>query len=168
MLAAVFIPMAFIPGVTGQLYKQFAVTVAVSTMFSALVALTLTPALCAMLLKPHVAGERRGGPLAGFFERLQPGLRPHQSTTTDAPPGTARGARWRCSRILGGVILAIVGMQKITPTGFVPDEDKGAVFMQVILPDAAAQARTIAVARQVKEIARQIAGRRHGRHGRRL
>ena len=53
ILAAVFIPMGFIPGVTGQLYKQFAVTVAVSTMFSALVALTLTPALCLMLLKPH-------------------------------------------------------------------------------------------------------------------
>src|SRR6185503_7821307 len=67
ILAAVFIPMAFIPGVTGQLYKQFAVTVAVSTMFSALVALTLTPALCAMLLKPHEPGRRRGGPLAGFF-----------------------------------------------------------------------------------------------------
>ena len=97
VLAAVFIPMAFIPGVTGQLYKQFAITVAVSTMFSALVALTLTPALCAMLLKPHAPGERRGGPLAGFFEwfnrvfdRHQRALWPDRRTRRAPRAGRAR------------------------------------------------------------------------------
>jgi multidrug efflux pump len=157
ILAAVFVPMAFIPGVTGQLYKQFAVTVAISTMFSALVALTLTPAMCAMLLRPHAPGERRGGLLAGFFERfnrLFDRLHHHYGRAA------AHGARRALAvlGILGGVVLAIVALQKITPSGFVPDEDKGAVFMQVILPDAASQPRTVAVARQVQQIAREVAG----------
>ena len=72
ILAAVFVPMGFIPGVTGQLYKQFAVTVAVSTGFSALVALTLTPTLCILLMKPH---EESNGPVARFFKGFNSGLR---------------------------------------------------------------------------------------------
>ena len=157
VLAAVFIPMAFIPGVTGQLYKQFAVTVAVSTMFSALVALTLTPALCTMLLRPHVAGERRGGPLAGFFEWFN---RVFDRTNHHYQVIAGKGARRALVvlAILGGVILATGGLQRITPTGFVPDEDKGAIFTQIILPEAASQQRTMAVARQVKDIVRQIPG----------
>ena len=78
ILAAVFIPMAFIPGVTGQLYKQFAITVAVSTMFSALVALTLTPALCAILLKPHVPGSAARRTARRILRAVQPWLRPGQ------------------------------------------------------------------------------------------
>jgi multidrug efflux pump len=157
VLAAVFVPMAFIPGVTGQLYKQFALTVAVSTMFSALVALTLTPALCGMLLKPHVKGERRGGPLArffGWFNGRFDWLNGHYGTAA------GHGARrtLRVLAILGVVVAAIAGLFGITPTGFVPDEDRGAVFMQVILPDAASQARTIAVSKQVQRIAQEIPG----------
>ncbi len=157
VLAAVFIPMAFIPGVTGQLYKQFAITVAVSTMFSALVALTLTPALCAMLLKPHAPGERRGGPLAGFFEWFN---RVFDRTNAHYGRIAGHGARRALVvlAILGAVILATGGLQRITPTGFVPDEDKGAVFTQVILPEGASQRRTVAVAQQVQEIARAIPG----------
>jgi multidrug efflux pump len=157
VLAAVFIPMAFIPGVTGQLYKQFAITVAVSTMFSALIALTLTPALCAMLLKPHAAGERRGGPLARFFDWFN---RTFERTNHHYGRIAAHGARrvLVVLAILGGVILATGGLQRITPTGFVPDEDKGAVFMQVILPEAASQQRTIAVANHVQDLARAVPG----------
>jgi multidrug efflux pump len=157
ILAADFLPMAFIPGVTGQLYKQFAITVAVSTMFSALVALTLTPALCGILLKPHVPDQRRGGPLAGFFEHFNRGFNRVNHHYGDA---AGRGARRTLLvvGVLGTAIVAIVGLLRFTPTGFVPDEDKGAVFMQVILPDAAAQVRTIAVARNIQEIARQVPG----------
>ena len=136
VLAAVFIPMAFIPGVTGQLYKQFAITVAVSTMFSALVALTLTPALCAMLLKPHAPGRASRRPAGGVLRVVQPRASIAPTTTTAGSPDAARAARCWCSRILGAVILATGGLQRITPTGFVPDEDKGAVFTQVILPEA--------------------------------
>jgi len=157
VLAAVFIPMAFIPGVTGQLYKQFALTVAVSTMFSALVALTLTPALCAILLKPHVEGEPRGGRLAPFFKWFNGAFdRMNQRYGGVAGYGARRAVRVLV--ILGVVLLAILGMLRITPTGFVPDEDKGAVFMQIVLPDAAAQARTLAIARRVQQIARKIEG----------
>ena len=157
VLAAVFIPMAFIPGVTGQLYKQFAITVAVSTMFSALVALTLTPALCAMLLRPHAPGERRGGPLAGFFAWFN---RTFDRTNDHYGRIAERGARRLLVvlAILGAVILATGGLQRITPTGFVPDEDKGAIFTQVILPEGASQQRTVAVARQVQQIVRAIPG----------
>ena len=157
VLAAVFIPMAFIPGVTGQLYKQFAITVAVSTMFSALVALTLTPALCAMLLRPHAPGERRGGPLAGFFAWFN---RTFDRTNDHYGRIAERGARrvLVVLAILGAVILATGGLQRITPTGFVPDEDKGAIFTQVILPEGASQQRTVAVARQVQQIVRAIPG----------
>ena len=157
VLAAVFVPMAFIPGVTGQLYKQFAITVAVSTMFSALVALTLTPALCAMLLKPHAPGERRGGPLAAFFERFN---RIFDRTNLHYGRLAGHGAR-RALVVLAmlfGVIFLTGGLQRITPTGFVPDEDKGAVFTQIILPEAASQQRTVAVSQQMAKIAGEIPG----------
>jgi multidrug efflux pump len=157
VLAAVFIPMAFIPGVTGQLYKQFALTVAVSTMFSALVALTLTPALCALMLKPHVEGEPRGGRLAPFFQRFNAAFARMNSRYVGAAGYGARRAL-RVLAVLGFVLIAIAGLLRITPTGFVPDEDKGAVFMQIVLPDAAAHARTLAVARRVQGIAREIDG----------
>ena len=124
VLAAVFVPMAFIPGVTGQLYKQFAITVAVSTLFSALVALTLTPALCAMLLKPHAPGERRGGPLAGFFEWFN---RSFDRTNRHYCRIARHGARRALLvlALLGAVIVATGGMQRITPTGFVPGRGQG-------------------------------------------
>jgi multidrug efflux pump len=157
VLSAVFVPMAFIPGVTGQLYKQFALTVAVSTMFSALVALTLTPALCAMMLQPHVEGERRGGPLAGFFRGFNGAF---ERLTHRYGALAAVGVRRLVLSLglLGAVLVAIVGLLRITPTGFVPDEDKGAVFMQVLLPEAAAQVRTQAVANEVARLAREVTG----------
>jgi hydrophobe/amphiphile efflux-1 (HAE1) family protein len=156
VLSAVFVPMAFIPGVTGQLYKQFALTIAVATLFSALVALTLTPALCGLLLKPRPEGhdEEAGprGPFARFFRGFN-----HQFGRLNTTYGTlaAHGAR-RTTLVLAMlavVVVLILGMLRITPTGFVPDEDKGALFMQVILPDAAAQQRTVQVLRRVEEIA---------------
>jgi hydrophobe/amphiphile efflux-1 (HAE1) family protein len=157
ILAAVFVPMAFIPGVTGQLYKQFAVTVAVSTMFSALVALTLTPALCVMLLKPHAAGDERRGPLARFFAAFNRGFDwLNDRYGSLAAVGVRRTLL--ALGVLGAVVLATAGMFRITPSGFVPDEDKRGLFVQVLLPDAASQERTIAVASKVMEIARAQAG----------
>jgi len=155
VLAAVFVPMAFIPGVTGQLYKQFALTIAVATLFSALVALTLTPALCTMLLKPRLAHEHSAGPerpVQRFFHRFN-----HLFDRVNHHYGEAasRGAR-RVTLVvvtLGVVMAAILGLLRLTPTGFVPDEDKGALFMQIILPDAASQQRTLHVLNEVEQIA---------------
>ncbi|HMN44001.1 MAG TPA: multidrug efflux RND transporter permease subunit [Povalibacter sp.] len=160
VLSAVFVPMAFIPGVTGLLYKQFALTVAVSTLFSAVVALTLTPALCAMLLKPqpeHAGDAPPRGPLRRFFHGFN-----HRFDRLNH--GYGRAARLGARRVsiavtlLVVVVLGVAGMLQITPTGFVPDEDKGAVFMQVILPDAAAQQRTLRVLSDIEAIARAQPG----------
>jgi hydrophobe/amphiphile efflux-1 (HAE1) family protein len=154
ILAAVFIPMGFIPGVTGQLYKQFAVTVAVSTMFSALVALTLTPALCLMLLQPHT--EKRG-PLARFFKWFNAGF---ERMTQHYGSAAATLARRTLMVLLtlGALVIATGGLFRTVPTGFVPDEDKGAVFMQVVLPDAASQERTAEVLQQVEQITKAVPG----------
>jgi multidrug efflux pump len=154
ILAAVFVPMGFIPGVTGQLYKQFAVTVAVSTGFSALVALTLTPALCMMLMTPH---EESHGPVARFFKGFNSGF-----DWLNARYGVAAALLARRTLLvlltLGVLVLVVAGLFRSIPTGFVPDEDKGAVFMQIMLPDAASQERTAAVLAQVQEITRAIPG----------
>ena len=155
ILAAVFVPMAFIPGVTGQLYKQFAVTVAISTMFSALVALTLTPALCMMLMKPPGAAGR--GPLARFFRAFNAGF-----DGLNARYGQSAAVLARRTVLvlltLGALVVVTAGLFRSVPSGFVPDEDKGAVFMQVVLPDAASQERTEAVLRQVEARTKAVPG----------
>jgi multidrug efflux pump len=154
ILAAVFVPMGFIPGVTGQLYKQFAVTVAVSTAFSALVALTLTPALCMMLMKPHTESH---GPVARFFKAFNSGF-----DWLNVRYGKAAALLARRTLLvmltLGVLVFVVAGLFRSIPTGFVPDEDKGAVFMQVMLPDAASQERTQAVMEQVSKIVSGIPG----------
>ncbi len=154
ILAAVFVPMGFIPGVTGQLYKQFAVTVAVSTMFSALVALTLTPALCMMLMKPHEDGH---GPLARFFKAFNSGF-DRLNVRYGATAALLARRTLMVMLTMGALVVVIAGLFRSVPTGFVPDEDKGAVFMQVVLPDAASQERTVAVLEQVVGITRAVPG----------
>ncbi len=151
VLAAVFIPMAFIPGVTGQLYKQFALTVAVSVLFSALVALTLTPALCALMLKPHEQGRRRGW-LGRLFAAFNRGFE-------KATERYGRGVRWAIRRamimaaLLVIVIAGCAALFKIVPSGFVPEEDQGYFFLQTTLPEAASQERTLSV---VDEVTRAV------------
>ncbi len=154
ILAAVFVPMGFIPGVTGQLYKQFAVTVAVSTMFSALLAMTLTPALCMMLMKPH---EDSRGPLARFFKAFNSGF-DRLNVRYGATAAVLARRTLMVMLTMGALIVVIAGLFRSVPTGFVPDEDKGAVFMQVVLPDAASQERTVAVLEQVVGITRAVPG----------
>ncbi|MGH9793749.1 MAG: efflux RND transporter permease subunit, partial [Candidatus Acidiferrales bacterium] len=151
VLAAVFVPMAFIPGVTGQLYKQFALTVAVSVLFSALVALTLTPALCALMLKPRREGTRRG-PLGRFFAAFNRWFE-------RATERYSRGVRWaiRYSLIMAAFLVIVIAgcaaLFRIVPSGFVPEEDQGYFFLQATLAEAASQERTQAV---VAEITRAV------------
>ncbi len=158
VLAAVFVPMAFIPGVTGQLYKQFALTVAVSTLFSAVVALTLTPALCAMMLKPRAEHEHANqGSMQRFFQAFNRGfdrLNGHYGVLA----GFGVRHLMHTLAVLGVVVLIIFGLLRFTATGFVPDEDKGSLFMQIILPEAASQERTLAVLREVQKIGESTPG----------
>jgi hydrophobe/amphiphile efflux-1 (HAE1) family protein len=145
VLLSVFVPVAFIPGISGELFRQFAVTVAVSMFLSAINALTLSPALCAILLRPH-HGPRRG--IMGIVMRSIDRVR-------DAY-GAAVARIVRLS-IIGLVLVGasgagVVALGKLTPTGFLPEDDQGALFVVVQLPEGASVARTIGVVEKVEAI----------------
>ena len=148
ILAAVFVPTAFIPGITGQLYQQFAVTIAISVIISAFNALTLSPALCALLLRPKVKGN---GPVQKFYDWFNGMF----GRVTGGYVGICRLAIRRS--VLSLVFLVAVTASagffgKVVPSGFLPDEDQGYVFAGIQLPDASSLQRTSAVARQAEEM----------------
>jgi HAE1 family hydrophobic/amphiphilic exporter-1 len=148
ILAAVFIPVAFMSGITGRLYQQFALTIAVSVLISAFNALTLSPALSALLLKPR--SERRGvlGRLFGGFNR---GF----SAVTNGYVSINRMLIRKLAIPL--VLLGVVGvgagwLGKKMPSGFIPDEDQGYALIGVQLPDGASLQRTKVVYEQINDI----------------
>ena len=154
ILTAVFVPTAFIPGITGQLYQQFAVTIAVSVIFSAFNALSLSPALCALLLKPKTKGS---GPLQKFFDWFNRVF----GRATDGYVGVC-GAAIRKSKTS---LIFLVGMTALAgftgnhlATGFLPDEDQGFIYAGIQLPNAASLDRTSAVAKQAEEIITKTPG----------
>jgi HAE1 family hydrophobic/amphiphilic exporter-1 len=154
ILAAVFVPTAFIPGITGELYRQFAVTIAVSVIISAFNALSLSPALCALMLRPKKKGT---GPLQKFYDWFNRVF----GRATDGYVGVC-GAAIRKSKIsllflVGVTVLAGIS-GKALPTGFLPDEDQGFIFAGIQLPDAASLQRTSEVARQAEEIITKTPG----------
>ena len=148
VLLSVFVPVAFIPGISGELFRQFAVTVAVSMFLSAINALTLSPALCAVLLRPH-HGPRRG-PIGALMRRID--------WVRDAY-GAIVARLVRISIIgLGFVAVSMVGiwgLGKFTPTGFLPEDDQGAFFIIVQLADGASIGRTTDFVRQVEDVLKQ-------------
>jgi hydrophobe/amphiphile efflux-1 (HAE1) family protein len=148
VLLSVFVPVAFIPGISGELFRQFAVTVAVSMLLSAINALTLSPALCAILLRPH-HGPRRGpiGALMRGIDWVRDGY-------------GAIVARLVRLSIIGLVMVAgsmagVWALGKITPTGFLPEDDQGAFFVIVQLPDGASVGRTTDFVQQVEAVLKQ-------------
>jgi hydrophobe/amphiphile efflux-1 (HAE1) family protein len=150
VLIAVFLPVAFLPGITGQLYRQFAVTVTASVTISALNALTLSPALCATFLRPPK-------PARGPFRWFNLGLDGTRKGYTGITGFLARRS------ILAGLFVLLIGggaywMFTRTPTAFIPTEDQGVLFVNVQLPDAASLPRTQAVLDQIGTIAKQTEG----------
>ncbi|MCB1007863.1 MAG: multidrug efflux RND transporter permease subunit [Acidobacteria bacterium] len=147
IMAAVFVPVAFVPGITGRLYQQFAITIAVSVLFSAFNALTLSPALSVLLLRSGSGG----GPLAGFYRWFN---RLFDRTTG----GYTRIAGYLARKLVvsfGLLALLVVAtglLGKSIPGGFVPEEDQGYGLIAIQLPDAASKERTDAVARKVEAI----------------
>jgi hydrophobe/amphiphile efflux-1 (HAE1) family protein len=132
VLLAVFLPVAFLGGVTGTLYKQFAVTIAISMVISGIMALTLSPALAAIILKAH-HGEKKGFFLwfENSFERVRQGYIGGVSRVIDNPvKGLAAFI---------AVLVAILALFRIVPSSFVPDEDQGYFFIAAAAPDAASQ-----------------------------
>ena len=149
ILAAVFIPTAFIPGITGRLYQQFAITIAISVLISAFNALTLSPALSALLLKPRDKNRKRG-PLQRFFDWFNRVF----SRTTDKYVSTSGVLLHKSgmTMIALGIIAAVaVFMGAKLPTGFVPTEDQGYMFVALQLPDASSLQRTDAAAQDVSD-----------------
>ena len=148
VLLSVFVPVAFIPGISGQLFRQFAVTISIAMLISAVVALTLSPALCSIFLR-HEPEKR--GPVAWVLRGID-----------RARDGYAAIVR-RLVRIaivslplvllIGGGIL---GLARITPTSFLPEEDQGAFFLNVQLPDGASVARTSETVRQVEGVLKSM------------
>ena len=148
VLLSVFVPVGFIPGVSGTLFRQFAVTISVSMLISAINALTLSPALCGVFL-------RHDGPPRGLLGLMLRGI-----------DGMRDGYAWLVRRLLrvaflsvlviGGSAYGIFELSKLTPTGFLPEEDQGAFFVAVQLPDGAAVNRTRAVVEQVEALIRPM------------
>ncbi|MCW5891418.1 MAG: multidrug efflux RND transporter permease subunit [bacterium] len=154
ILAAVFIPTAAVPGITGRLYQQFAVTIAVSVALSAFNALTLSPALCAMLLRPKRKNSGPLGPFYAWFNRVF-------GRATDGYVRWSHHLIQKSGRamlflVLVTVLTVLVGSR--LPGGFVPDEDQGFFYMNVQLPPASSLQRTNAVAQQIEGILAKTPG----------
>lgn len=154
VLVAVFIPVAFMGGITGQLYKQFALTLSVSVLISSVNALTLSPALSALLLRPYTPVR---GPLGWFFDKFN---------------GVFNAVTERYNKLVGalvrravlGILVVVIfvvgcgGLFKILPSGFVPDEDQGYFIVNCMLPEAASLERSEGVVSQVEEYLKTAPG----------
>jgi HAE1 family hydrophobic/amphiphilic exporter-1 len=154
ILSAVFVPVAFVPGLTGRMYQQFALTIAISVLLSAFSALSLSPALAAMLLKP---AKPMRGPLGAFFR----GFNRVFDRATIGYVGVARilVRRAMITIVLVGVVIVLSGLiGRQLPAGFIPDEDQGLLGVNVQLPPGASLERTGAVLTRVEQIVAKTAG----------
>ncbi|MBV9426699.1 MAG: multidrug efflux RND transporter permease subunit [Bradyrhizobiaceae bacterium] len=150
VLLSVFVPVAFIPGISGQLFRQFAVAVSVSMLISAVNALTLSPALCGVLLK---RGGKSRGPMRyvlGAIDRARDGY-------VAVVRRLARVAIVGVVVVVGALALSAI-LFRITPQSFLPDEDQGAIFASLRLPEGASINRTEAVVKQIEDLVLPIPG----------
>ncbi len=156
VLCSVFIPVAFLGGITGLMYKQFAITIAVSVVLSGIVALTLTPALCAVLLRPVPEGApaaAESSVLARAFNRFFGGFNRGFRSVTERYLGAAGRVIDRPRTFFAAFAVAVallLVLVRAVPSGFIPSEDKGYFGMLIELPDNASRQRTEAVVKQVE------------------
>ena len=150
VLLSVFVPVAFLPGFSGVLFRQFAVAVSVSMLISALNALTLSPALCSVLLK---RGETRRGPMRHVLRAIDGVRNGYVSVVRRLVPVASLGIL-----VVAGVLAASAWQFSRTPGAFLPEEDQGAIFAAIRLPEGASITRTAAVVRQVEDIIRPTPG----------
>ncbi len=148
VLLSVFVPIGFIPGISGSLFKQFAVTISVAMVISAINALTLSPALCGVFL-------RHGGPRRGMMGRIGRGIDWARDGYASIVSRLIRMAAVSVV-LVAACGIGIVVVSRLTPTGFLPEEDQGAFFVAVQLPDAASVTRTRGVVQRIEAIAKGI------------
>lgn len=162
VLVAVFVPTAFMGGISGQFYRQFALTLSVSTVISLVVSLTLSPAMCALLLRPREAATGWFGQLTGrlfgwFFRGFNSGF-----TFSKDLYGRIVGRVTRVTAVAlvvyCGLLLLTYGSFRVVPTGFIPTQDQGYLIVAIQLPDGASLGRTDAVVRQVADMALEVPG----------
>src|ERR1700742_526215 len=165
-LCAVFIPVAFISGIPGLFFKQFAITIAGSTIISCFVSLTLSPALCAVLLKPHATGDEHDMPV-GLARILHPIFSRFNAAFEwlSSAYGKLTSRFVRVTGVMLVVYVALIGLTGFQmsrmPTGFVPQQDIGYLAIVVELPPGSSLARTDQVVREVNEITLNTRGGRH-------
>ncbi len=151
VMASVFVPAAFLPGTTGQLYKQFAITIVVSVTVSGFIALTLTPAMCSVLLRHKLPPQR--GPFAWFNREVD------RVTRAFGHAVTLMIQRMSVALVLLAVfVYSIYHLFTVLPTSFVPNEDQGYGFAAIIMPDSASLERTQVVAERVDAMLAKIPG----------
>ncbi|MFC2148695.1 efflux RND transporter permease subunit [Bacteroidota bacterium] len=148
VLVAVFIPVAGMAGITGILYQQFAITIVVSVLVSSVNALTLSPALCSILLKKPVPYK---GALGWFFAKFNKGM----DKSTDAYMSLTNVVSRKLKRGVVFIVILTIGagiFGKLVPGGFIPEEDMGYFFVNIQLPNAASLQRTVVISSQIEEI----------------
>ncbi|MGY0035922.1 efflux RND transporter permease subunit [Pedobacter sp. NJ-S-72] len=157
VMAAVFIPVTFITGSTGVFYKQFGITLAVAIILSAINALTLSPALCALLLKPHADDHKH----QSFIQRFYTSFNVAFDNLTNKYKKSVQFLSVKKWIVLGSIAIAgaaLFYMMKTTPSAFVPAEDQGTIFANISLPPSSSMERSTEVAKQVDSIAHTIPG----------
>jgi len=155
VMAAVFIPVTFITGSTGVFYKQFGVTLAVAIILSAINALTLSPALCALLLKPHADDHKHKSFIQRFYTAFNVGF----DRITNNYKRSVEFLSVKKWIVIASIVVAGAGlfyMMKTTPSAFVPAEDQGTIFANISLPPSSSMERSTALAKQVDSIAHTI------------
>lgn len=155
ILASVFVPVGFIPGIVGRLYQQFAITIAVSVIISAFVALSLTPALCSIMLKHSKDEKEKKGLLGKFFASFNNGFRKMNASYTK---GVASWIK-KTPYVLVMLVVLFVGLFflfKSKPTGFIPLEDEGRLYVTYEMPEAASTTRSLALLEELSDTLQQI------------
>src|SRR5580704_10718822 len=159
ILAAVFVPVGFIPGIVGRLYQQFAITIAISVIISAFIALSLTPALCTLLLKPTDESKKNKG-LTGWFTKFNAWFDRITAKYTEGVRRSIKGARYIVI-LLVCVCIGTYFLFQAKPTGFIPSEDDGNLYVTYQLPPASSTAQSIDIMSKLMKVVASTPGVGH-------
>jgi HAE1 family hydrophobic/amphiphilic exporter-1 len=160
ILASVFVPVGFIPGIVGRLYQQFAITIAISVMLSAFVALSLTPALCTLLLRPSKVNGQKQNWLDRFFGAFNRMFEKMSFSYADSVKRCIKGARYVII-VLACICAGTYILFKIKPSGFVPSEDGGRLYITYQLPEASSTIQSVNVMTKLMKIVASTPGILH-------
>ncbi|HMC87340.1 MAG TPA: efflux RND transporter permease subunit, partial [Chitinophagaceae bacterium] len=159
ILAAVFVPVGFIPGIVGRLYQQFAITIAISVIISAFIALSLTPALCTLLLRPSTV-EKKSTLLDKFFFRFDKWFEKFTDKYTNGVKRSIKNSKFIII-ILVCICAGTWFMFKVKPSGFVPSEDGGRLFISYQLPDASSTTQSVDAMNKLMDVVSKTPGILH-------